>query len=113
LSIALVLLFESHATSFPVLPENIPGHGLLAYHQDVSLKIAIFRVISASLKFLGLLEFLGLFGGLAVSVGVLPTDLGLSGVSVEVSPCLGALSFPGFWMPQSVLRQTDSTYSED
>jgi hypothetical protein len=32
---------------------------------------------------------------LAVSIGVLPTDLGLLGVSVEVSSCLGALAFPG------------------
>jgi hypothetical protein len=38
---------------------------------------------------------LGLFGGLAISIGVLPSDLGLLRVSVEVSHCLGAPAFPG------------------
>jgi hypothetical protein len=50
--------------------------------------IAIFMLVSASLEFPGLLESLGLFGGLAVSIGVLPSNLVLLGVSVEVSPCL-------------------------
>jgi hypothetical protein len=65
-------------------------------------------------------------------VGVLPSDLSLLRVSVEVPPCLGALAFPGvlddpspaslalafafFQFPsresrQCLLRQTDSTYS--
>jgi hypothetical protein len=41
------------------------------------------------------LRSLGLFGSLAISVGVLLSDLGLFESYAEFSPCLGTLAFPG------------------
>jgi hypothetical protein len=55
--------------------------------------------VSASLYFPGTFQSLGLFGGLTVSEGVLPSDLGRLGFSVGVSNCSVKLVVPGRWIP--------------
>jgi hypothetical protein len=65
----------------------------------VSLKIATFMLVSASLYFPGPFQSLGLFGGLTVSEKLIPSYLRRLGVSVGVSNCLVKLAVPGCWMP--------------
>jgi hypothetical protein len=65
----------------------------------LKIRVAIFMLVSASLKLPGPLKSLGLFGGPTIFMGVHSSDLGLLGVLVEVVHCLGALACPGCWMP--------------
>jgi hypothetical protein len=83
----VVLILESHITPFPVFPEYSSGHFPLTCLQDMTPW--------SQLSY----KSLGRFGDQAISVGVLPSNLGLLMALVEVSLCLGTPTFRGSWMP--------------
>jgi hypothetical protein len=91
----VVLLLEFHATPCPVLPEYSLVRLLLAYLQDMFPKDNYLYTGQRLLVGPWSTRVPGPFGGLAISVEVLPSYLGLLRVSVKVSPCLGAPAFPG------------------
>jgi hypothetical protein len=67
----------------------------ISFLEDSNLYIGQSLLVDPwSLRVPGPLESLGLFGVLAISVGVLSSDLGLLKVPVGVSPCLDEPAFP-------------------
>jgi hypothetical protein len=61
--------------------------------------MALLILVRISLYIPGPLESLGLFEGLILSTGALPSDLSLLEVPAGVSPNLGVPTFPSSWAP--------------